>query len=74
MRTFWILLLVSGMAFAQTTETKPKLSAAQPASTAQSGTATPAATAKVEEAADPHAVVIPAGSKIPLSLKQAIST
>ena len=77
MRTFWILLLVSGMAFAQTTETKPTLSAAQPASTAQSGntgTATPAAAAKVEEAADPHAVVIPAGSKIPLSLKQAIST
>jgi hypothetical protein len=53
------------------------LSTAQPASTAQgsnTGDTTQAAAAQVEPAADPHAVVIPAGSKIPLSLKQAIST
>jgi type IV secretion system protein VirB10 len=77
MRIFWTLLLVSGMAFAQTTDARPKLSGAQTASSPQSGNtsnATPASAAKVEEAADPHAVVIPAGSKIPLSLKQAIST
>jgi hypothetical protein len=79
MRIFWTLLLVSGMAFGQATETKPKLSTAQPASTAQGGSGNTgdtvqAAAAKVEVAADPHAIVIPAGSKIPLSLKQAIST
>jgi hypothetical protein len=67
------------MAFGQATETKPKLSTAQPASTAQGGSGNTgdtaqAAAAKVEVAADPHAIVIPAGSKIPLSLKQAIST
>jgi type IV secretion system protein VirB10 len=77
MRIFWTLLLVSGMAFGQTTDTRPKLSAAQPASTPQAGNttdATAAAGAKVEIAPDPHAIVIPAGSKIPLLLKQAIST
>jgi hypothetical protein len=77
MRIFWTLLLVSGMAFGQATETKPKLSTAQPASSPPSGNtgnATSAAAAKIEEAPDPHAIVIPAGSKIPLSLKQAIST
>ena len=77
MRVFWTLLLVSGMAFAQTTDTRPKLSGAQPASTPQvgnSGDTVAAAPAMVEPAADPHAVVIPAGSKIPLLLKQAIST
>jgi len=77
MRIFWTLLLVSGMAFGQTTDTRPKLSTAQPASSSQvgnTGDSTAAAPAKVEPAPDPHAVVIPAGSKIPLQLKQAIST
>src|ERR1700756_5637183 len=74
MRIICTLLLISGIAFGQTTETRPKLSA-PPASSPQSGgtTSDPAA-AKTEEAADPHAAIIPAGSKIPLSLKQAIST
>src|SRR5215471_3934283 len=76
MRIFWILLLVSGMAFGQTSETKPKLSTAQSAGSSQAGSTgdSTAAPGKIEVAPDPHAVVIPAGSKIPLLLKQAIST
>ena len=63
MRTSWILLLVSGMSWAQAAES------AQPAS-AQDANANAAAAPQT----DPNAVMIPAGSKIPLSLKQAIST
>jgi type IV secretion system protein VirB10 len=77
MRIFWTLLLVSGMAFGQTNEARPKLPGAQPASSPQTGNtgdSTGTAPAKTEAAPDPHTVVIPAGSKIPLLLKQAIST
>jgi hypothetical protein len=64
MRVAWILLLVSGMAWAQ---------AAEPAAPppAQDSSAHPAAPAPQT---DPNAMSIPAGSKIPLCLKQAIST
>ena len=44
------------------------------ASPAQAATANPAPAAGQATAADPNAAVIPAGSKIPLLLKQAIST
>ncbi|HXJ85642.1 MAG TPA: hypothetical protein VMS18_02395 [Candidatus Binatia bacterium] len=80
MRIFWTLLLISsGMAFAQSAEQPaPKLPDAQAAPAAQThktGDATSASTgASVEEVRDAHAAVIPAGSKIPLLLKQAIST
>ncbi|HTT22046.1 MAG TPA: hypothetical protein VMG82_24160 [Candidatus Sulfotelmatobacter sp.] len=79
MRIFWTLLLVSGMAFAQSTEQSapklPEVQSATAAPTHKTADATSASTSPgVEEARDPHAAVIPAGSKIPLLLKQAIST
>jgi hypothetical protein len=66
MRSAWALLLFSGMALGQAAETT------QPAAPVQDSSANPAAAAA--PAADPNAVMIPAGTKIPLSLKQAIST
>jgi predicted lipid-binding transport protein (Tim44 family) len=72
MRGIWTVLLVSGMAFGQAVETQ-KPADASPA--AQPATANPAAVAEQPaETQDPHAAMIPAGSKIPLLLKQAIST
>ena len=88
MRALLTVLLVSGMAWGQATDTaKPADAAAQsqaaaPATTAATGndaaqakelSAAPAGTT-VAEAPDPNAAVIPAGTKIPLLLKQAIST
>jgi len=79
MRMYWALLLVTGMAFAQSSEQpRPTLPPAQTASPSQAdksaaGSSTAAATS-MEEAPDPNAVVIPAGTKVPLLLKQAIST
>ena len=62
MHMMWMLLLVSGMAMAQ--ETAPQLTAS-PAAPASPVPAAPA---------DPNAFTIPAGTRIPLSLAQAIST
>jgi len=59
MRGAWIFLLVSGMALGQAAETQKPDAAAGPVQ----GTAS-----------DPNVVTIPAGTKIPLLLKQAIST
>ena len=72
MRVLWILLLISGMALGQAADTKKPDSAAasSPASTAAAATPNPAPAA----ASDPNVVTIPAGTKIPLSLAQAIST
>lgn len=77
MRVLFSLLLTSGIAFGQ-------LSFAQSPDTAkpaEPGSSTPAATqtsspsgGTVAEVRDPNALVIPAGSKVPLSLAQAIST
>jgi len=62
MRVIWMALLVSGMAFGQAEQaTKP-------------ADAQPAALAQEASPQDPNAVVIPAGTKVPLTLKQAIST
>ena len=82
MRTLLTVLLVSGMAWGQASDTAKPVD-----STGQTAVAAPAnAAAQVREqavapvaaapaqAADPNAVVIPAGTKIPLLLKQAIST
>jgi hypothetical protein len=72
MRGLFTILLISGMALGQAADT-PKPSDA-------SGARTPAATSPVTAnpapatAADPNVVTIPAGTRIPLSLKQAIST
>jgi hypothetical protein len=66
MRGFLTVLLISGMSFGQTADTqKPVDVQAGSAATPASAPATPA---------DPNKITIPAGSRIPLSLKQAIST
>ncbi len=64
MRGILTILLVSGMAWGQAAES------AKPANPAEGRNATAASAS----AADPNALVIPAGTKLPLSLKQAIST
>lgn len=77
MRVFLTLLVVSGISFGQASE-RPKLSSAQAPTTAQSdrasGVTTVPAGASKAEAPDPSTAVIPAGTKVPLLLKQAIST
>lgn len=71
MRAILTVLLVSGMAWGQAADpAKPADSTANP--TATQSQAAPAATPA--GASDPNTMVIPAGSKIPLLLKQAIST
>ena len=65
MRLLCILLLISGLGFSQTTQT-PKA--------ANESTMNTATAQQVAPAPDPNAAVIPAGSKVPLVLKQAIST
>lgn len=78
MRLLLTILLVSGMAWGQATkpaDTPAAAGATQANSAPQSKdvTSTPAGTS-VTDAQDPNALVIPAGTKIPLLLKQAIST
>ena len=69
MRGAWVLLLLSGMAVGQAAETqKPDAAAGSAPAAAEARVPAPGA------AADPNVVTIPAGTKIPLSLKQAIST
>jgi|SRR5271156_3899806 len=68
MRAILIVPLIAGVAFAQTADS-PKPDAA--ASSAPTAAATPTQTSP---APDPNTLTIPAGTKIPLSLKQAIST
>jgi hypothetical protein len=67
MRVLLTVLLISGMALGQAGETPKPDSAASPAP------AMPAAS-PVPAGPDPNVVTIPAGTKIPLSLAQAIST
>ncbi len=86
MRGLLTVLLISGMALGQTADTqKPDSAGAsgEPAaavapSPAPAASSTPAAAETPSPApaavADPNVVTIPAGTKIPLSLKQAIST
>jgi hypothetical protein len=81
MRALLTVLLVSGMAVGQAETAKPADAPAQAAGTVQTNdaaqlkepSAVPAAPASAP-APDPNAAVIPAGTKIPLLLKQAIST
>jgi hypothetical protein len=75
MRILFTLLLASGMALGQASETpKPAEApaATQPVQPAPASAAI--APAQVETPRDPNALIIPAGSKIPLTLAQAIST
>jgi hypothetical protein len=73
MRGAWTLLLLSGMALGQAADPpKPEepASTPAPAAPAQTNPAQPA----TASTPNPNAYTIPAGTKIPLSLKQAIST
>ncbi|MGA2388094.1 MAG: hypothetical protein ABSF97_03990 [Candidatus Sulfotelmatobacter sp.] len=79
MRVLWIVLVVAGMSFAQTAEQSAEPQTARPQ--LRSNPATDAAPPTDSTAASPHApavdsnaFTIPAGTRIPLSLKQAIST
>jgi len=84
MRTLLTLLLVSGMAFAQAAETAKPEQNSTPGAASQDtrvsqnqgnpSTSSGQAVGHPAAAADPNAAVIPAGTKIPLLLKQAIST
>jgi hypothetical protein len=67
MRGAWVFLLLSGMAVGQAAETQKPDAAA---GSAPAATSSPASAA----ASDPSVVTIPAGTRIPLLLKQAIST
>jgi hypothetical protein len=69
MRGAWVFLLLSGMALGQVAET-PKPDAATGSASAAAAASSPAPGA----ASDPNVITIPAGTKMPLSLKQAIST
>ncbi len=85
MRGLFVLLLAGSAAWAQAGTGKPENASAQSpatvsgtqdsgASKAASDLASSPAGAKIVEQPDPNLAVIPAGSKIPLTLTQAIST
>jgi hypothetical protein len=84
MRAFLIILLAGGMAWAQAestastsssqSTTAPSATQADQSSNAASQVSRPPAAAKLVEQRDPNLAVIPAGSEIPLTLTQAIST
>jgi hypothetical protein len=67
MRILCTILLACGIAIAQEPSTPAANSTSQPNSASTSA-------ASAQMTVDPNAVTIPAGTKIPLSLKQAIST
>jgi len=72
MRWLLTLLLIPGIASAQSTDAPATVNSARPAATSAPAAApqTPVPPAP----SDPSAITIPSGTKIPLSLKQAIST
>lgn len=75
MRILFTLLLVSGMALGQSSDAPKPADAPAAAQPAQATPATPALPpAQAAAPHDPNALLIPAGSKIPLTLAQAIST
>src|SRR5271169_731148 len=69
MRGLLVVFLLSGMALGQAADA-PKADSAASSAPAAAAAPSPAAVA----ASEPNVVTIPAGTKIPLSLKQAIST
>jgi len=71
MRGLLAIFVISGMAFGQTADVAKADSAVQGSSPAGAVSSAPGAPSSV---VDPNIVTIPAGTKIPLSLKQAIST
>jgi len=77
MRLVLALLLISGISLGQAATPQSTTPPAEPAAAAPAAaepSAAPAATSAPAVAADPNAITIPAGTKIPLSLAQAIST
>jgi hypothetical protein len=79
MRVLWIVLLVSGMSFAQTAESpaaasEPSALGASPQTKTSPVAAGTATAPGISPTPDANAITIPAGTRIPLSLKQAIST
>src|SRR5258708_11295806 len=73
MRAILAMLVVSGMAWGKATDAAKSAAAQGHASVTNSTAGTAQAGTPVTQA-DPNAVLIPAGTKIPLALKQAIST
>jgi hypothetical protein len=72
-RGLFTVVLVAGMAWGQAADTA-KPSDAQTAPAAPPATSSPALPAQTAAPQDPNTLLIPAGTKIPLVLKQAIST
>jgi hypothetical protein len=70
MRTVWTVLLVTGVCCCQTTPATPGI-ATEPAA---AGPPPARSDAQENVAADANQITIPAGTRIPLGLKQAIST
>jgi type IV secretion system protein VirB10 len=68
MRVLWTILLISSMSFGQEAAQSTSVPGGSAASRPVAASPVPA------PASDPNAITIPAGTKIPLSLKQAIST
>jgi hypothetical protein len=73
MRAILTIWLLAGIVLGQATQTPAPEPAPTPNPAPQAGTNSMPA-GQPAAAQDPHAVVIPAGTKVPLSLKQAIST
>jgi hypothetical protein len=71
MRAMLVMLLLGGFAFGQAPQTSAP---AADQSAAGDGQADAQAASELAPAKDPDAIVIPAGSRIPLTLAQAIST
>jgi hypothetical protein len=67
MRWAWVILLIPSMGFCQESNSSPTVT---PSAQVSNGNQSPAEPAKT----DSHPATIPAGTKIPLLLKQAIST
>jgi hypothetical protein len=73
MRSAWTLLLLSGMALGQAADA-PKPDAGMSSQPAAPLAASVASSPAPGAGSDPNVIAIPAGTKIPLLLKQAIST
>jgi len=73
MRLICTLLLLSGLALAQAAEPQPAPTET-PTGNSQPGANSQPSSAVASPAADHNSITIPAGTRIPLSLKQAIST
>lgn len=74
MRVTGLILLISALAWGQAAQ-PPKPAEPSPPAASQAAPANPAPAASSASApADPNAAVIPAGTKVPLTLAQAIST